>query len=55
MEQNSATTLDLSKKTPNEIAEFLHALLSARQFLARKGYRVKITRRRVKPALKLPR
>jgi len=54
---NSANsfTLDLSKKTPDEIAEFLQALLAARHVLHAKGFKVKINRRKTKPLPRLPR
>lgn len=54
---NSANslTLDLSKKTPDEIAEFLAAILAARHTLKSKGFSMKISRRKAKPVLRLPR
>lgn len=41
--------LDLSKKTPDEIAEFLQALLAARHALLAKGHKIKISRRKPVP------
>ena len=34
----NSLTLDLSKKTPDEIAEFLQALIATRHVLLKKGY-----------------
>lgn len=42
----NSLTLDLSKKTPDEIAEFLQALIATRHVLLKKGFN--ITHRRVK-------
>jgi hypothetical protein len=51
-QKNSVNIIDLSKKTPDEIAEFLLALQAAKRTLLKKGFVVKISRKR-KPNLKL--
>ena len=41
---NSPIRIDLSDKTPDEITEFLQALLAARYSLHKKGFKLKINR-----------
>lgn len=43
---NSPMLIDLSDKSPGEIAEYLQALLAARYTLHKKGFRLTIERRR---------
>ena len=42
---NSQMHIDLSEKSPDEVAEYLQALLSLRYTLHKKGFRLKIDRR----------
>jgi len=43
---NSSIRIDLSNKAPDEIAEYLQALLAIRYSLHKKGLKLKIERRR---------
>lgn len=45
-EKRNHLIIDLSKKSPKEIGEFLNALLSVRYDLINKGYKFKISKRK---------